>query len=147
MGKGRGTVHSLVFDYDFARDGGAVGQINLTARPSDALQEGMLVKELRILAKTALDSGGSPTVTFGPEVDPDGYLADAYSTLSSGDGAVIRSGEVAGALLWDDTNDHEINYRIGSAANTQNIQMDIGTAALTAGKLEVHVEAYMPVEE
>lgn len=146
MGKGRGTLHNLVFDYDFDRDGGAVGQVNLTARPSDVLQEGLIVKELRVYEKVAVTSGGSATVTMGPEADPDGYLADIFGSLGSGD-AVIRSGEVAGALLWDDTNDHELNYRIGSAANTQNIQLDIGTAALTAGKLEVHVEAYMPINE
>jgi hypothetical protein len=146
MGKGRGTVHSLVFDYDFSKDGGAVGQVDLRARPSDGLQEGLIVKQFEVLVKEAVTSAGSPTVTFGPEADPDGFLADVYGSLGSA-GNVVRSGEVAGALLWDDTNDHELNYRIGSAANTQNLQMDIGTAALTGGKLEIHVEAYMPVDE
>lgn len=146
MGKGRGSLHSQVYEWDFAKDGGAVGQIALRPRPGDAMQEGLIVKEIRIVEKTSVTSGGTPTITFGPSVDADGYLADVFALLGSAP-TVVRSGEVAGALLWDDTNDHEINYRIGSAANTQDLVMDVGTAALTAGAIELHVESYMPIEE
>ena len=130
--------------YDFAKQGGAVSAITLEQLdPNSVLPEGFLVEKVTVLCETPLASGGTPTVTVGPAVDSDGYLADIYALMGVA-GAVVRSGEVAGALLWDDTNDHEITYRVGSAANTKDVVIQVGTAALTAGKLRVIVEGVYP---
>lgn len=130
--------------YDFAEQGGAVGAIALgKLDPNGVLPEGFVVEKVTVVCETALASAGAATVTVGPSVDSDGYLADIFALMNAS-GAIVRSGEVAGALVWDDTNDHEISYRVGSAANTQDVVMQIGTAALTAGKLRVIVEGMFP---
>lgn len=130
--------------YDFAVDGGAVSAISLSpVDPNGVLPEGFLVEKVTVVCETPLASGGTPTVTVGPSVDSDGYLVDIYALMGSA-GAVVRNGEVAGALLWDDTNDHEITYRVGAAANTKDLVLQVGTAALTAGKLRVVVEGVYP---
>lgn len=131
--------------WDFAVDGGATGALSLqgTTPDGDAMPEGFHVEKVTISVETAVTSGGTPTITVGPTVDSDGYLADVFALVGTAP-VVVRSGEVAGALLWDDTNDHEITYRVGSAANTKDVVLQIGTAALTAGKIRVLVEGTLP---
>lgn len=137
MGYPRNEEFFVKYDYDFAAQGGAVSTISLAA-DVNGLEENVIVKDVYVIVKTALTSGGSATVTLGNTADPDGYLADIFA-LAGTDNAVINSGAVAGALIWDDTNDHGIHYRVTSAANTQDLVLDIGTAALTAGKLEIYL--------
>ena len=127
-----------MFEYDFAVDGGAVSAIPLRALVTP-LTAGMFITDMYIHVETALASAGSPTATLG-NTDVDGFFADIVALVGS-DNAVIRVGEVAGALLWDDTNDHLIAYRVGSDLD---LNLDVGTAALTAGKLKVYVEFFAP---
>lgn len=143
MGYPRNEDFKVKYDYDFSVSGGAVSSITLSS-DINSLGEGVIVKRVMVVTKTALASAGSPTVTLGNTGDTDGYLADFYA-LANAAGAVINSSEVAGALIWDDTNDHEVWYPIDSTANNQNLVLTIGTAALTAGKLEIYLEcAYDP---
>lgn len=141
--KGKKLVKEYV--WDFAEDGGATGAIILKAASpgGDLLPEGFLVEQVTILTETLMASTGTPTVTFGPSASALGYLADVWA-VASGANSVVRSGEVAGALLWDDTNDHEISYRVTSTANTQDVVMTVGTETLTAGKVKVVVEGIVP---
>lgn len=132
----------LKYTYDFARDGGAVGDINLTADVVPAAA-GLVVRGISVHVATALTSGGTPTLTFGNEDDTDGYLADVWATLGQAAGSTIREGEVAGALLWDDTNDHALEYVIPDAGAAVP-SLSIGTAALTAGALVVYLRCYNP---
>jgi len=130
--------------YDFAVQGGAVGAITLVpvGPNTAALPEGFLVEMVTVVAEEALVAAGG-TVTCGPSVDSDGYLVDMVAALGT-IGNVVRSGQSAGALLWDNTNDAEITYRVGSAANTQDVVLQVGTAAITAGKLRVRVDGVFP---
>ena len=137
MGYPRNEDFKLEYDYDFSTQGGAVSSITLSS-DVNALEEGVIVKRVMVVVKTAFTSGGTPTVTLGNTGDTDGYMADIYALGTAGN--VINSGQVAGALIWDDTNDHEIWYPIDSTANNQNLVLTIGTAALTAGKLEIYLE-------
>lgn len=142
----KGKKHTLEFMYDFAENGGAVSSISLVTADVNsiaALPEGFLVEGVEVITETTITSAGTPTITVGPTADVDGYLADIFGVAATA-GAVVRSGEVAGALLWDDTNDHEISYRVTGTANTQDIVVAIGTAAVTAGKFRVLVHGYMP---
>lgn len=125
------------YDYDFASEGGAVSAIALSAN-INGLEEGVIVKEVMCIVKTAMTSGGSPTITLGNTADPDGYMADIAALVGTAP-AVVNSSQVAGDLIWDDTNDHGINYRVSSTANTQDLLMTVGTAALTAGKFEIYL--------
>jgi len=126
------------FEYDFAVDGGAIGSIPLRANVS-SLAAGMVITDMYVYVESALTSGGSATVTLG-NTDVDGFMADIFA-LAGSDNAVVRAGEVAGALLWDDTNDHALAYRVSSDAV---LALQVGTAALTAGKLQVYVEFFAP---
>lgn len=144
MGYPRNEDFKIKYDYDFASQGGAVSSISLSA-DVNALGEGVIVKRVMVVMKTAFTSAGTPTVTLGNTGDTDGYMADIYALGAASADAVINSGSVAGALIWDDTNDHEIWYRIDSTANNQDLVLTIGTAALTAGKMEIYLEcAYDP---
>lgn len=125
------------FDYDFAVDGGAVGAIDF--RPNiTSLESGMVVTDIYVYIEAALTSDGSATATIG-NADPDGFFADIFAlgTLNN----VVRVGEVAGALMYDDTNDHLLAYRISSDTD---LQLNVGVAALTAGKIQVFVEYFAP---
>lgn len=138
----KGEEQVLRYSYDFATNGGGTGAISPTA-PVIPLEEGMIIRGISVYTDTAMTSGGTPTVTFGNTGDTDGYLADVWS-LANAVNSVVSEGEVAGALLWDDTNDHRLEYYIDSTANNQDLVMTVGTAALTAGKLSIHVRVYKP---
>jgi len=124
------------FDYDFAVDGGAIGEIPLRANISE-LSTGMIISDIYIVVEEALSSDGSPTVTVG-NTDVDGFFAD-IAALAGSNNNVIRVGEVAGELMYDDTNDHLLLYRVGSDTD---LNLTVGTAALTGGKLVVYVEFF-----
>lgn len=120
----------FVYKYDFAVDGGAIGAIALRAL-TNALEAGLIITEFEMLVEETFTSGGSATVILGNSVDDDGYSVDIFAALAAG--AVIRSGQQAGALLWDNTNDNELSYKIPSVAGAIPY-LKVGTAALTAGK-------------
>lgn len=122
----------FVYEYDFAVDGGDTGNINL--RPlGQALVSGLIIEDVQVFIETAFDdAGNTATVTLGNEDDRDGYLVD-FMTLAETINTPIRAGELAGALLWDDTNDHSISYRVPDAgASVPSIT--VATEALTQGK-------------
>lgn len=138
----KGEEQVLRYSYDFSELGGLVSAITLTA-PVVPLEEGMIIRGISVYTDTALTSGGTPTLTLGNTGDVDGYLADIWA-LANPVNSVVSEGEVAGVLLWDDTNDHRLEYFIDSTAANQNLIMTVGVAALTAGKLSVHMRVYKP---
>lgn len=142
MGLAKGQKQMLRYTYDFDRDGGAIGQVSLKP-DANSIGDDYIVCDVLVHELEALTSGGTPALTLGNSNDLDGYLAD-FEALSGSAGNVYGVGEVAGALLWDDTNDHRLQYNVGSVADNQDIVLDIGTAALTGGKLSVYVEV-MPL--
>lgn len=143
MGLIKNDPQILKYTYDFAKDGGAVGAITLGA---DILgvEEDFIIQGISVFTEVAVTSGGSPSVTLGNTSDPDGYFADMIAAGIASVGGVINEGALAGALIWDDTNDHNIEFRITSAADTQDLLLTVGTAALTAGKLVIAIRGYKP---
>jgi len=121
------------YTYDFSVDGGAVGAIALTA-VGNGMLSGLIVEDVQVYVETAFDDAvNTATVTLGPTGgDADGYLAD-FMTGAETAGYIVRAGEVAGALLWDDTNDHAISYSLTTDALAVP-SITIGTEALTQGK-------------
>lgn len=119
--------------YDFSVDGGDVGTIALTAQ-GNALESGLVIEDVQVYVETAFDdAGNTATVTLGPGGgDADGYLAD-FMTIAETANSTVRVGDVAGDLLWDDSNDHKTNYRLTSAALAVPT-LTVGTEALTQGK-------------
>lgn len=132
MGYPKNEQQELLYEYDFEKDGGAISQISLRSLVN-GFREGTIVRGIEVRVKTAITSGGTPTVTLGNTSDPNGYMTDIFAVASLD--AVLDQEQYAGALLpVADV------YRIGSAANVQDLVLDIGTAALTAGKLEILIK-------
>jgi hypothetical protein len=141
MGFPKNVPQQFVYDYDFSRDGGAVSDIALTLKGVNGLTADLVITDVKVYVSTALTSGGSATVTMGNAGDRDGYFVDFFGAATPA-GAVINRGDRAGALVWDDTNDHPIDYKPVSADAAPSIS--IGTAALTAGAFKVVFTAYRP---
>lgn len=147
MAFAKGDVHFAEYVWDFAVDGGAVSTIDLSAKDGyEALPEGALVYDVYAVVETEVDSAGDgASVSIGTASDVDGFYA-ATGEASLGANAVLRAGETAAALLWDDANDHLILYRPGSTANNQKVVVAISGEAATAGKIRVIVCFYHPRE-
>jgi len=139
MGLAGNDKQLMKFEYDFAVDGGAQGAIALRQVAGNALEAGVHITDIYVIAETLLTSAGTPTVTLGNTTDADGYAEDIYALVSGSGKAALRAGEVAGALVWDDTNDHAILYS-PLVADDLDLNLTVGTADLTAGKLVVYVE-------
>jgi len=110
----------LRFEYDFDLVGGAIGTFALGNLP-----DGFVVSDVDVLVETALVGVGA-VVEFGNDADQDGYIADIGA-------AAIGFTAGAGALL---TGKHLV------LAADDSIDMEVGTAALTAGKLSIFVRGY-----
>jgi hypothetical protein len=107
----------------------------------NALEAGLVIKDILVYFETTLAGTATPTVTLGNAGTPAGYMVDFFGAGTAA--AVINSGDRAGALVWDDTNDHSIYYKIDSSANAIPT-ITIGTQALTAGKFQVYFKCFKP---
>lgn len=129
----------FTYEYDFSVSGGAQGNINMLIKDGvNVLDSTTIITGFTMYVETTLASGGSATITLGNSFDRDGYSADFFAAAAAG--TVIRAGEAAGLLLWDDTNDHELMHKPASAAAAVP-SITIGTADLTAGKFKVVFDA------
>ena len=119
--KGREYVFSedtshLEIEYDFSKDAGAVGVLDMVK-----VKEAMVLESAYIKVKTACTSGGSATVIVGVNG------GDTYAILDATSGEVANL--TAGAVLPGET--ASVALKLDADAV---IGMTIGTAALTAGK-------------
>lgn len=134
----KGEKFLIGFDYDFARDGGAIGAISLTQFAGNAIDATFRILKAYVLVTDPITSGGTPTMTFGNTTDPDGYFVDVYALLT-GANLGAQSGQVAGDLIWDDTQKASVIYA-PAVADDFNVLLTVGTADLTAGKMNVFLE-------
>lgn len=137
MGYPIGQELDFVYEYDFSVSGGAISTIPLVNKRANALAAGLVILDWTINVEAAL-TGGATTITLGNAGNTSGYSADFFAAATLG--AVINRGDRAGALVWDDTNDHAIYYKIDTAANAVP-SVTIGGAAVTAGKFKVYIKA------
>lgn len=119
----------LLVEYDFAKDGGAVGDITLRG---GKLPAGAVVTSGVIDVQTAVTGGTNATGALKVETANDVYAA-----------AAVTSGWTAG--LKD-------TVPVGAAAAmikttaASAVVLTVGTAALTAGKFVVALEYYITTE-
>jgi hypothetical protein len=142
MGFQKGKDIDFVYEYDFAVSGGAQAEIPLVNKGFNNLAAGLVIKDFTVVVETALGSSGTPTITLGHTTDPDGYMVDFYG--AAGAGAVLNRGDRAGSLVWDDTNDHPIYFKIDTSGNAVP-SVTIGTADVTSGKFKVYFKAFKPL--
>lgn len=123
--------------YDFAEDGGAISEIDLSAKAlHHVLPVDFLVLDWAVWVETAC-AGATATVSIGLGADADG-LAEVIPVADLSANAALRAGSYAGALIWDDLNDHLLAAHVADAAGGK-VSITIATAALTAGKFHLFV--------
>lgn len=123
LGGGLGRTKVATGMYDFAVDGGAVGDITLRG---GTLPSGAIIIDSLIDVDTALTSGGAATVAIKAESAADINAADAISGAPwSTTGA--KRGDLTATTAPVKT----------TAART--LAATVATAALTAGKFNVYV--------
>lgn len=110
--------------YDFALDGGAVGDIALRGA---AIPSGAIITDVLVDVTTALTSGGSATVAIKAQ-----SAADLISATAIGSSPWSTTGPKRGSLDAD-------SAPIKTTAK-RTITATVATAALTAGKFSVIVE-------
>lgn len=133
--------------YDFDVDAGAQGEIFLSSKAGYApIPNGAIIKAVTAKVVTAFTSGGSATLSWGNDDDPDGYSGAAIAVASLTDNAVFNGWDNGAALLWDDTNDHQIPVPVINEDDGE-VSVTIGTADMTAGKMLILVEYLMPSED
>lgn len=109
--------------YDFAVDGGAVGDIPLRGRQ---IPSGAIIIDTLIDVETALTSGGAATVALKSEGAADLNAADAISGAPWSTTGAKRGDLTATSAPVKTTAD-------------RTITATVGTAALTAGKFSIVV--------
>jgi hypothetical protein len=116
----------LTYEYDFDSVGGAVSEIVLGTLP-----DGFIATEMFLHIDTTITSAGTPTITIGEDNsgDADGYFADFFGTPTAG--VALKGG---GALVSDGV--HLVD------STKDGVAVNIGTAALTAGKFRVFVRGF-----
>lgn len=126
--EGTDRVKTAVGEYDFAVDGGAVGQITL--RGSGALGAGVpngaVITGGYVEVDTALTSGGAATVGVDLEGASDVVAATVISGApwsTTGRKSVIPAGTGATSVK--------------TSTGTRSIKATVAVAALTAGKFRV----------
>lgn len=119
------TKHVMSWEYDYAKHGGAVGDIALTPK----LPIGAIVTSGMIHVPTAVTSDGSATVALKLKTSEDVLAATAKASLT------------LNALL-DPVPVHTAATAVRTTALT-GLTVTVAVAALTAGKIRVHLEYYM----
>lgn len=140
----RNSLHTQEYLYDFAVDGGAIGDIDLHAKENySPLPIGAVVKAVYAKVLTTVTGGAGATIAWGNEDDEDGYSGPTVAIAGATANAVFNGWDNASVLLWDDANKHQIFITIDDADAAQFV-FQIATATLTAGRILFVVEYYMP---
>lgn len=131
--------------YDVAKDGGATGNYDLSAKSSyPALPAGLVVTDVYAWVESSFVGSGA-SAEWGTLTDTDGFsgAAIAAGTLAQN---VVYNGQGSGTiqLIWDNTNDCQIAYRVGATANDQKPAVRVTGAELTAGKLRLIIKGFIP---
>jgi len=125
--------HVEEYVYDFAVDGGAIGNIDLSAKAGSApLPADAVVLRVNTIVHTTLASGGAATVSIGDLGSTARHLA-----LTAFDNAQFTV-DAPKALST------ALPRYVSATANDQKVSISIAVAPLTAGKMSVLVEFVRP---
>ncbi len=112
-------------EYDFDKDGGAIGDITLRG---GGLPAGAVVTSGLVDVITTVTSGGSATVALAIEGTADVLAAAAVAGLGAGLVDVVPDGAATNMV---------------KTTTTRNLVATVAVAALTAGKMVVSLEYYI----
>jgi hypothetical protein len=125
----------LCYEYDFAVDGGAIGDIVLRNAAVNGLKAGLTITKAYVVVETALVSG-SGTATIGDGTDADGFFVDLVATTA---GSYSSMSDLGGDLLRLSATDVESELAVKLAADI-NPELVIAVGAVTAGKFKLVFE-------
>jgi len=129
--------------YDFAVDGGATGEIFLSAKAGKLpIPTGSIITAVTAKVITAV-VGSTSTMSWGNDDDPDGYSGTAIAEATLVANFLVNGWDLNAALLWDDTNDHMLYVNVLNA-DDGDFSVTIAGNALTAGKVIFMVEYLAP---
>lgn len=111
-----------VSEYDFAKDGGAIGDITLRG---SVIPKGAVIRDSFLFVETALTSDGLATIALKSEGAEDILAAEAVANFSAS--AVLQ-----GVPDWATVADAVVT------TDDRSIVMSIATAALKTGKFRVY---------
>jgi hypothetical protein len=111
--------------YDFAVDAGATGALDLFTAGSG----GVVIVDARAVVKTTCTSAGSATVKWGEATDDDRFMNTTQGAVAS----LTANAVIVPPALEGTPNVIATPYYLPAAGK---LTMTIGTAALTAGKIE-----------
>jgi hypothetical protein len=129
MANGEDTIRIV---YDFAVDGGATGALDVFTA-----SEALIVTHAHLTVKTTATSGGSATLKWGPSADDDRFCDTTQGAVAS----LTAGATVVPPALEGTPNVLPVPFKM--AAGGKLIQT-IGTAALTAGKVEYVLRVIKP---
>lgn len=110
--------------YDFAADGGATGDISLAN--TEVIPNNAVIVSVALYTEAAVTSGGS-------------------ATLQVKAGGIACTAAIAKATLSDES----VNVDVAGAKATASeaIKVIVGTAAITAGKVNIFVDYFLQAAE
>lgn len=120
-----GQVDEYRVVYDFAADAGATGALDLFT----AGDANLVITHAHCTVKTACTSGGSATVKWGVTGDDDRFANTTQGAVAS----LTAGATIIPPALEGTPNVLPMPYKLASG---DKCLMTIGTAALTAGKIE-----------
>lgn len=117
--------------YDFSVDGGALGALDIFEASAD-----IIITGFHAVVKTAGTSGGSATLKVGITADDDLFMTTTQGAVAS----LTLGAAIFPAVVEGTPNVLALPVKLVSGAK---VLQTIGTAALTAGKVE-YVIKYIP---
>lgn len=123
-----GGMKSWRFEYDFAKDGGAIGDITLRGAP---ISVGAVIIGGYVDVETALTSADAATVALKVTGAADILAATAIASLS------------LGALLIAKPDFATVGDAVRVATSAKSAVATVADFALTAGKLHVHLFGFV----
>lgn len=110
--------------YDFSVDGGATGALDIFEASSD-----VIITHFHSVVKTTATSGGSATLKVGVTGDDDAFMTTTQGAVAN----LTASSAIFPPAVEGTPNTLPLPVKLASGAK---VLQTIGTAALTAGKVE-----------
>ena len=118
------------WEYDFSRDGGAIGTVTMFG---PKLPVGAIVVDGLIKVETAVTSAGAPTVAL--------HITTAEDVLAE----TLKGALTLNALI--DAVPDAAASAVTVATAAKGVTLTIGTATLTAGKIVCMLDYYVPTDD
>lgn len=125
----------ITYEYDFAKDGGAVGEIVLRNAAVNGLKAGLTITKAYVVVETALVSA-TGAATIGDGTDDDGFFLDLVATTAGSYSSMSTKG---GALLRASNADVESELAVKLSADIKP-ELVITTGVVSAGKFKLVFE-------